>query len=150
VDGKEAIKMNDHDKQVTSRTFDEEREYLEGLLTSRFNFYFVFAGAVAAGATQIESHREQGVIFIAAFVISALFWRPLFRTSDLISKIIKETDAEHNHPLSIARRESNKQCFLGEANTYFGQLIPGVITFLFLAFGIARVAPIDFARLCAN
>lgn len=127
-----------------TRTMDEERVYLEELLTKRFNFYFVFAGAAAAGATQISDHFEQGLILIVASIVSACFWRPLYRTYDLIKVIIHKIEGDKEHPLTIARDESDTSLGLGDANWYFGQLIPGVITVVFFIFGAIRLGGLVF------
>ena len=88
---------------ASQRTFDQEREYLEGLLTSRFNFYFVFAGAIAAGATQLSDPLEQGVLFIVSSVVSGLFWCALYRNYLVVAAIIAEIDKIEGHPLQMAR-----------------------------------------------
>lgn len=125
---------------VSKRTLDEEREYLEGLLTSRFNFYLGFAGVVGAGLTQVQATGERAALVAIAFFLSLLFWRALFRTHVLVKYLLEEIDSDETHPLSRARRRAEAKVearlFPGNANQYFGQYIPGAIT---IAFFLAAV-----------
>lgn len=120
------------------RSLDAEREYLEDLLTKRFNFYIVFVGAVAAGIYQIEEPIIQGISLIIGAGFSMFFAGALTRTHALVSAIICETVKKHEkHPLRIARQKVRGRTMINQdANTFFGVHIPALLTLTFFVAGV--------------
>lgn len=119
-------------KNCELKKLDEERKYLEDLLTRRFHFFFIFAGAIAAGLTSVVSEKWVSAPLLLAALISFLFWRALFRTHVLLREILRLCDeSKACYPLARARANVKEHYGVRQANHYIAQWIPGVITFSF-------------------
>ncbi len=130
----------DETAQCSLDALDNERKYLEDNLSSRSNFYFVFMGAIVAGAFQIGEPVERGIVFLVAGFISLFFWRALFRTHVLVDAILDRILEDRPYqPYPVARKKVETQFWMlpmpRNANLYVAQYIPGVITFSLLLLG---------------
>lgn len=123
-----------NDKQV--RQCDAERQYLEGLLNNRLNFYMVFASLLIVGLFGSDaittSQRVVGLAFGAA--VSTVLGLAVWRTHLLIEHILDQLNTAAWHPYAVARREVNCSRFRilrVNANVTFA-LIPSILAVLFV------------------
>lgn len=124
------------------KAFSKEREYLENLLNSRFNFYLVFSSvflaAVIAKDSNISENQRTALLFGGA-IVSLLISISVLRTNIFINRVLKWLEDEANapeHPWNIIKikhpvwRKFRANRFLAAATV--------LITILFFVLAIWR------------
>jgi hypothetical protein len=113
----------------------DEREYLEGLLNARFNYYLVFASIVllaAFGSSDLPA-ATRAAILGAGSLISALIAYSVGRTRHLLQVLLDALAApESNHPYRLAKMEVKSRFYRRNANAAI-ELVVWLLTALFLA-----------------
>ncbi len=86
------------------RSTDHEREYIEGLLNTRFNYYLVFASLLLL-ATFGNSNLQpeaQAFLLAAGALVSCLIAYMVGRTRHLLEAILKPLRESSSHPYATA------------------------------------------------
>ena len=123
---------------------DDEREYLEGLLNARFNYYIVFTSLFifAVFRTPLDNLERGIVLFIGAFV-SALIGLAVHRTKLLVEESLKELKTVTGHPyLSLYQRvssRSNRYWILKTSANNYIIYVPWLITLLLVALALFSI-----------
>jgi hypothetical protein len=93
---------------ATERTLDEEREYLEGLLNTRFNYFALLLGALAAALLaekSLATPRAQALLVGGALAASAMTLI-IRRTAGLVTIVLEmitgARDRDGNKPPKFA------------------------------------------------
>jgi len=91
------------------QSFEKEREYLEGLLNSRFNFYLVFASLFLVAVLNkdaILTDKQRIVLLFAGASVSLLIALSVLRTNIRVNQILEwlEKNAP-DHPWSTISKK---------------------------------------------
>lgn len=89
-----------------SRTLDQEREYIEGLLNDRFNYYLVFASLLLLATFGNNSLTDEvrAILLLAGALVSGLIAYTVGRTRHLLEVLLNRLRADESHPYGIAFR----------------------------------------------
>ena len=88
------------------RSMDEERQYLERLLNTRFNFYLVAVSLfVFAIFRESLNELEKGIALCIGGIVSLLIMLAVCRTCLLVEKSLKNLREDQAHPYSRLYRE---------------------------------------------
>jgi hypothetical protein len=130
VEINEAYKFQ-HDKNHW--TFFEEREFMENLLQTRFNFlitvYALFINAY------FMAQGSELIVLILGLLITILLWIPIYRIYkkvDIVLTILHKLEDKHT-TLMIAKEIGKSKIFPKGVNYFIGIFIPLVLVLSFVA-----------------
>lgn len=91
----------------------KEREFIETLLNTRFNFFIVFFGAMFFAGITTEDPRISFAIYLIGFILSWMLTSTIFRAQNKLNKIIDRLYTFYkNHPITqidkITKGESKR------------------------------------------
>jgi hypothetical protein len=123
------------DRAARLKAIADEREYLEGLLNTRFNYYLVFASIVllaALGSGDIPA-ATRAAILASGSLVSVPIAYSVGRTRHLLQVMLDELGSEgSNHPYQVARKTLETGFYRYNANGAI-ELVVWLLTLLFLA-----------------
>jgi hypothetical protein len=106
---------------------NDERQYLEGLLTNRIGFHLLFASVFISGLSSIKAPTIRVIVLITITTISALLCLSIIRTWLLVRQALNELKADfadEPYPRYATR------AWLGNANWWLVP-VPIMLTILF-------------------
>lgn len=115
------------------RSLDDEREYIEGLLNTRFNFYLVFASLLLVatfGNNELVPAVKAGLL-VAGAIVSGLMAYLVGRSRHLLECLLRKLRKSPGHPYGLAYRYVRKcTCYRLNANAIL-EWIAWLIAILF-------------------
>ena len=103
-----------------------EREFLETLMNSRFNFLLVVYGIVIAGAVSADSARVASFVLLVGVVVCGALAVATFRAYTVALPIIALLKQDPSTPLAWASAHADASHRLSRtANAWIGSRIPG-------------------------
>jgi hypothetical protein len=123
-----------HDKNHW--TFFEEREFMENLLQTRFNF-LITVYALFVNAYFMAQGSELIVLFLG-LIITILMWIPIWRIHkkvEIVLAILHKLEGNHT-PSMYIKETGRSRIFPNGVNCFIGKYIPLVLILSFAA-GIA-------------
>jgi hypothetical protein len=114
--------------------FHREREYLEKLLSTRLNFFMVFASLLLVGlSADGVSSEQRRAGFTIGVIVSALIFLSVWRTHRLIDYVLKQLTTVEQYPYTEARKSLEGRWVsrvIQNANVAFASM-PALIAILF-------------------
>lgn len=105
--------------------YRKEREFLETLMNSRFNFLLLAYGVVVAGAIAATSIKVAYFVLVVGLVICGALALATYRAYTVVLPIIQLLKSDASSPLSWASSEADKKHRLSvTANRVIGSLVP--------------------------
>ena len=81
------------------RSMDQERQYLEQLLNTRFNFHLVFSSLFIVGIYTADLEgKASGIALIMGAIISLVIALSVLRTTWLVEEALKILRSDAKHP----------------------------------------------------
>ena len=126
--------MCENNNEITEkRTFDEERDYIEGLMNSRFNYYLLFSSFTFIAIANVKVFAVKIALLFVALVVSTFFSLILYRSYKMLGFLLKNLGENHPYTLAKNELEKNKRRFLvSDASYWMGVCIPVGIMSIYL------------------
>ena len=101
-----------------------EREFIEGLVNSRFRFFVIFISIIIAGSSIVKNEFLFKVVLTFGFVISFLIALTIARSQQKLNIIFNLLPDEH--PAIIVNEEAKKNPFTRSVRNVIGYYIPAI------------------------
>lgn len=94
----------------SSAEVDKERQFLEGLLKERFNFFIVMAPVYLFGVFAANITHNQKLLALGfGLAVFALFSLALWRTNSLINKALDALTKDDAHPYAFLCKQAGRR-----------------------------------------
>jgi len=116
----------------------QEREFIENLLSQRFNFFLIVFTVVVAGAGTANTQTKQTAILFVGCLLCALIALTVYRIYAKLDEILTILHKEPGHPVAIIREKIKERPLKGlfGVNPLIGYGIPILCT---ATLGIAAI-----------
>jgi hypothetical protein len=115
----------------------QEREFMEGLLNQRFDFFLVLFAATIGGAASVWSNDSaRFLILLIGLVVECLLSQVLARAQEKLNLILQELEKDPAHPFKIIDDKANRT---GSKRNLVGYCIPRLcctVLLLSIAFSV--------------
>lgn len=122
-----------------SWTMSQEREFIENLLSQRFNFFLVFYSIIIAGLVTVKNEIYVQIILMLGAIIITLLASVLKRSQQKLDLILEELFKDEKHPAKIsddlAGSGGSRRKLIGiwiPAICYLTLIIGAVVNFIFI------------------
>jgi len=107
------VSNSENFKDQETWTYYHEREFIENLLCTRFNFFLVFYSLIIAGFVTTTKECYKPIILILGTIISILLALTIYRSHIKLDIIIKDClkfrDPNSHHPSAIIEKICNER-----------------------------------------
>jgi hypothetical protein len=121
-------------KEKSNWTFYNEREFMENLLQTRFNFLITVYAIFCNSYFGVSDNKSKIIILILGLSITILMWFPIYRIYkkvDILLTILHKLGTEHTSPM-IAKEFGKSKIFPRGVNCFMGIGIPLAICLSFV------------------
>jgi uncharacterized protein with PQ loop repeat len=125
---------NEHMSDSTSWDMSQERQFMENLLSQRFNFFLVVFTVVLTGAATAKTQTKQTVILTLGFFLCLLVAITVYRIYAKLILVLQILHKTASHPVSIIAKEIKQRGLRGglPANSLVGLYIPAFCVLILL------------------
>src|SRR5436309_3571616 len=85
----------------TSWDMNQERQFIENLLSQRFNFFLIVFTVILAGAATANTQTKQTAILVLGFFLCLLIALTVYRIYAKLDEILKVLHEKKSHPVAI-------------------------------------------------
>jgi disulfide bond formation protein DsbB len=117
---------------TTSWDMSQERQFIENLLSQRFNFFLVMFTVVLTGAATAKTQTKQTAILVLGFFLCFLVALTVYRIYAKLILILEMLHKTESHPVAIIGEKIKQRGLKGgfPANSLVGFYIPGFCVFI--------------------
>ena len=136
----EVIMSNDA-ANIPPEEFGSERAYLEGLLSTRINFYLVFVSFYFVAVFGVDaskvSHAQRAIALALGGVVSFFVALSVLRTTALVENVLTAFRVKYpNHPYTQAHKSLSKRWLLKVSAYKYAAVLPWGVTIAFFALAL--------------
>ncbi|PSS49416.1 hypothetical protein [Pseudomonas sp. BBP2017] len=129
--------MIDDEKADMQNDFQNERQYLEGLLATRVNWFLIFMSFYFVAAFNLDDGQQRAIALAFGGMFSLAISLSVLRTMSLVEDVLIQFRKQHKeHPYTVAFEHlSEKPVIKVSANKYIAAL-PLIATAAFIVLAL--------------